>query len=214
MKEYTLTEVKPRIFFLNFKDSYNMSMHFVRYQEYYESPSPKFQGKSFTLLDFMEWYSKKYGDGAFTYPRDWGGFNIPGSIIGDVWNLHIEDINKYDIEMCNVWKKCNQKYLDDKFYIIGACGTSGAMKHEIAHGFFYTQPEYRKEMTKLVKELKPTLKKKMYKVFKNIGYAKKVYIDECQAYMATGFSNSFGIKLKNEHEPFISLYEKFYKGIK
>jgi hypothetical protein len=55
-------------------------MTFLRYQEFYESPSKKFRGKSYKLLDFMKWYASE-NDGIFTYPRDWAGFNFPGSII-------------------------------------------------------------------------------------------------------------------------------------
>ena len=37
-KPYTVKEIKPRIFLLSFKDHYDLCMHFVRYQEFYESP--------------------------------------------------------------------------------------------------------------------------------------------------------------------------------
>lgn len=208
MKGYTFSEVKPRIFFLNFKDSYNMAMHFLRYQECYESPSPKFRGKVFTIFDYMEWYSKKYGRGAFTYTRDWGGFNIPADVpLGLLGS--IPDVNKYDKEMADVCTKCVYKYPDKKFYLIGAVGKDGAMKHEIAHGFFYTQPEYKKEMTKLVKGLNPTARKKIYNYLRDIGYTPKVYIDECQAYLSTG--HRFKVKLKGADKPFIQLFDKYYK---
>lgn len=211
MKKYKLTEVKPRIFFLDFKDSYDLAMHFIRYQEFYESPSNQFRGKKFKLLDFMDWYSKEYGSGVFTYPRDWAGFNIPDHIILDVNLQGIDDKNSYDEEMLSVHKKCAAKYPNESFYIIGAVGRKFAMRHEIAHGFFYTQPEYKNKMTKLVKDLKPAFRKSVFKTLKEIGYTPKVFIDECQAYLATGFTDNFGVKLKNEHKPFIELYEEFYK---
>lgn len=72
-KLYTLSEIRPRVFFLNFKDSYNLCMHFLRYTESYESPYLKFRGKSFTIFGYMEWYAKKYGKGSFTYTNDWEG---------------------------------------------------------------------------------------------------------------------------------------------
>lgn len=210
MKKYQLIEVKPRIFFLDFKKSYDLCMHFVRYQEFYESPSPQFRGKAFQLLDFMDWYADKYGKGVFTYPVDWAGFNIPDRIVLDVWAAGIMDRNIYDYEMLQVHKKCAAKYPNEPFYIIGAVGQDFAMRHEIAHGFFYTQPEYRKKMTKLVKDLKPSFRKKIFKVLKEIGYTPGVFIDECQAYMSTGFTDKFGVKLKNEHKPFIKLYNEYY----
>lgn len=207
---YKLIEVKPRIFFLDFKNQYDCNMTFLRYQEYYESPNPKFRGKPFDLLAFMEWYSQKYGKGAFTYGVDWAGFNIPGQVIRDIWDNGILDRNIYDYEMKFVYDRCRQQYPDGKFYVIGAVGQEFAMRHEIAHGFFYTQPKYKKEMTKLVKALKPKFRSAIYKELKRIGYASKVYVDECQAYLATGFTENFAITLKGENTPFVKLYNEYY----
>jgi hypothetical protein len=47
----------------------------------------------------MEWYSKKQGDGAFTYPTDWAGFNIPSAVVTGVHALGISDYNRYDERM-------------------------------------------------------------------------------------------------------------------
>lgn len=215
MKDFVLKEVKPKIFLLDFKDPYRLSMQFLRYQEYYESASPKFRNHAFTILDFIEWYSKEYGKtrgqaGAFTYPIDWAGFNIPDSIILEVHALGIPDPNKYDQAMLDVHKKCAAKYPNENFYIIGSVGEGFTMKHEIAHGFFYTHPDYKKEMTKLVSELKPSFRKSIYSVLKKIGYASKVYVDECQAYLSTGLPDGFGVTLKKEHKPFTEIYNHYY----
>jgi len=190
-------------------------MHFLRYQEYYESPSPKFRNHTFTIVDYMEWYSKTFGKGSFTYPVDWGGFNVPSYVLRNVLlavsNGEITDPNKYDTEMQKVWLTCCNKYQDENFYIIGSVGTEGStMRHEIAHGFFYIIPEYKKEMTKLVKELNPFFRKDFYENLKVGGYTKQVYVDELQAYMATGTANFINVKLNGSDKPFIQLYEEFY----
>jgi hypothetical protein len=112
--------------------------------------------------------------------------------------------------MRGVYRKCLEQYPDGKFYIIGAVGQAFAMRHEIAHGFFYTQPEYKKKMTALVKALKPTLRKKIYRELERIGYTPKVYIDECQAYLSTGFTDAFAITLKKEDQPFVKVYNEYY----
>lgn len=210
MKDFSLKEVKPKIFHLNFKDQYKMAMHFLRYQENYESPSPRFRDHAFSLLDFMEWYSKSYGNGAFTYTIDWAGFNIPDYVILDVHALGIPDPNKYDQIMLDVHRKCAKKYPNERFYIIGSVGKKWAMKHEIAHGFFYTQPDYREEMIKLVSELKPSFRKSMYDSLKRIGYAPRVYVDECQAYLSTGVPKGFNLTVKKENKPFVEVYKHYY----
>ena len=212
--KYKIVEVKPRIFFLDFKRQYDMCMMFLRYQEYYESSSSKFRDKSFTIIDFMEWYSYKYANGIFSYTKDWSGFNISANIISNVLTKHgpIKDYNKYDVEMGKVYAKCIKKYPDEKFYIIGAVGVEGAMKHEIAHGTFFINPEYKKKMTKLVENLKPAFRNRMFEDFKKIGYAKKVYIDECQAYLATGLTYAFKGEFKRERKAFIEVYEEYYNN--
>jgi len=227
MKEaFEIIQVKPFIFLFRFKDYYDMAMHFLRYQEYYESVSSKFRGKQFEIFDFMRWYSKKYGKDAFTYPKDWGGYNIPSSVILEVNELAIKDYNKYDKAMFAGWAACKQMIVDTsppdtwngkhpKFYIIGAVGNGSTLKHEVAHGFFYTLPNYKKEATALVKALPLDVRKSINKTLSKMGYTPKVWVDETQAYMATGLfvenNPKFDEKLKNKRGPFIKLFKKYYK---
>ena len=211
-RDFEIKEVKPGIFLFQFKHHYDMCMHFMRYQEFYESASPKFRGKEFDIFTFMRWYSLKYGKGSFTYPNDWNGFNIPGNIIFDMWNQHlIPDKNIYDYEMFMAWKECSAKAEGKKFYIIGVVKGNSALKHEIAHGMFYLDPEYKKETTKLVKALSPEIRKNINDTLKKLGYTPKVYVDETQAYMATGLTESFGKPdyLKDEQKAFKACFSKF-----
>ena len=187
---FKVKEVRPGIFHFDFKNNYDLCMHFLRYQEYYESPSPKFRGKKFEIFDFMRWYSLKTGRGIFTYPDDWNGFNLPGNIIKDVWDLSISDKNIYDYEMLQAWSKCNAQANGKPFYIIGTVGKD-ALDHEIAHGLFYLNSEYQKQMKALVKGLSPEIRKEMNTNLKNLGYTPKVYVDETQAYMSAGLPDSF-----------------------
>src|SRR5271166_2778291 len=209
---FKIKEVKPKIFLFEFKNNYDMCMHFLRYQEFYESAYAKFRGKKFGIFDFMRWYAIKYGKGVFSYPDDWDGFNIPGDIIKQVWDLHIDDKNIYDYEMLMAWNKCNRDSNGQKFYIIGVVKKNGALEHEIAHGMFYLHLDYQKEMTKLVKELDPAIRKDMYATLKKLGYTTKVFVDEAQAYMATGLSGSFldQDKWSKERQKFEEVFKKYY----
>jgi hypothetical protein len=220
---FKIKEVLPRIFLFEFKSNYDMCMHFLRYQEYYECSSPRFRGKAFEIFDFMKWYSFKYGGGVFTYADDWDGFNLPSPIIIDLWEKQlIPDKNIYDYEMFNAWKQCNIKTNDYstqeefKFYIIGAVKNNGALTHEVSHGLFYLYPEYKKEMTKLVRALDPEIKKEVYALLKKLGYTPKVYVDELAAYFATGLLDSFPDRTKwaAERKPFAKFYRKFVKNLK
>lgn len=210
--DFKIKEVRPKVFLFEFKDTYDMCMHFLRYQEYYESASSKYRGHKFTIFDFMRWYSKTYGHGAFTYCTDWDGFNIPGSVIREIATRGILDYNKYDRAMwegyCHGVNKAG-----NKIYIIGAVKGSNALKHEVAHAFFYLHPKYKKEMTKLVKALPATIADKMKHHLKRVGYTPKVYVDEMQAYLSTGLTELFGhdtTKWKTEREPFEKAFNEFY----
>jgi hypothetical protein len=164
----------------------------------------------------MKWYSVKYGKGIFTYPEDWDGFNFPDYVIKDVVSKIIPDHNEYDEKMFEVYEACRNKS-GGKFYIIGIVKKSDALKHEIAHAFFYLYPEFKKEMTKLVKDLDPKIKKHVNMILKRAGYTYKVYVDETQAYMATGLADSFVYPKDmwvEARKPFEKLFNKFYKKIK
>lgn len=210
-KAFKIKEVKPRIFLFEFRNHYDMCMHFLRYQEFYESASPKYRGKSFDIFDFMKWYSLKYGKGAFTYPIDWNGFNIPGNIIKKVWDLHIDSKTIYDYEMLMAWRECNEKANGEPFYIIGVVRGSKALKHEIAHGMFFLNSEYKKEMTKLVKSLPSDIRKVINVGLKKLGYTPKVYTDETQAYMSTGLTGAFGDvdQWREERKAFTACFKKY-----
>lgn len=219
---FKIKEVKPRIFLFEFSNHYDMCMHFLRYQEFYESASPKYRGKSFEIFDFMKWYSLKYGKGSFTYPSDWNGFNIPSSVIFNLWNQHfISDKNIYDYEMMQGWKECNWKLTQitdspvNDFYIIGVVRGNHALNHEIAHGFYYLHPEYKKEMNALVKALPDPIRKTINTGLKKLGYTPKVYVDETQAYMATGLTEAFGKveQWSEERKAFQDVFKKFMRKL-
>lgn len=207
--KYTIKEIKPNIFLILFSNHYDMCMQFLRYQEYYESPNPKFRNHQFTIIDYMRWYSKKYGDGSFTYPNDWSGFNFPSYIIPDLHNKMIHDRNIYDYEMLNIYKHC--KKVSNDFYIIGATKTDKTtINHEIAHGFFYTDSKYRKTMKKLVAALPTEVRTTMNVRLKSSGYTKKVFIDEIQAYFAT--NDSFNDpSLEAHRSPFVAVFKQYNK---
>src|SRR3989344_5759404 len=100
--KYSLKNIAQGIYLLNFQSPYDLAMSFCRYQEFYESTNPVFKGKSFSLIDFMEWYSNKNNNRkrsdlkCFTYPDDWAGFNLPSYVFDNIIELGIPDMNKYD----------------------------------------------------------------------------------------------------------------------
>jgi hypothetical protein len=113
--------------------------------------------------------------------------------------------------MEDIFKKCS-KITGGKFYLIGALkGHTDVIKHEIAHGMFYLNPEYKDKMSKLVAELSSKSRNHIFKRLKEMGYTKEVFIDETQAYLSTSGGSSFG-QDKNISTPFIYIFKKYYKN--
>jgi hypothetical protein len=187
--KYQIKEVKPDIYAVLVKDKYDRAMLFCRAQEYYESPSSKFRGKEFSIWDYMKWYHEKYGHG-FSYGADWSGFNIPLKVISECYNKLNKFETPYDGIMCDIKQKIY--VTSSNGYVIG-CGSTNCdtFKHEVCHGLYYTNKDYKKQMDALTKGLP----KKYYDKFKEnileMGYASKVVDDEIQAYLQYGYDADY-----------------------
>jgi hypothetical protein len=168
--KYQIKEVKPNIYAVIIKDKYDRAMTFCRAQEYYECPSPKFRGKEFSIWDYMKWYHKRYARG-FSYGNDWSGFNIPfKTVLNQCYNKLNKTETPYDKIMYQILSELN--VLSISGYVIG-CGSTNCdtFKHEVCHGLYYTDKDYKKQMDALTKGLP----KKYYDKFKEnileMGYA-------------------------------------------
>lgn len=213
--KFKLTEIKPQCFLVTSKDQYDLNMLFVRYQEFYESHNPKFRGKNFKLLDFMEWYAKSNKrtgcKNLFSYPQDWAGFNIPSYVLEDI---KVSDWNKYDEMMSCIYNTCinhivKNHYESDDFYLIGALeGNELTVNHEVAHALFYLNSEYQSQMTKLVKSLSKDFRTNFYETLMDIGYTKGVLVDEAQAFLATGWRDIFPL-LQAREKPFVKIFNEY-----
>lgn len=215
--DFKVKKIADCIYMLDFESPYLLAMHFLRYQERYESPSPKFRNRSFTIVEFMEWYQSEFGKGSFTYPQDWVGFNVPSHIFDAQFKEGIPDPNRYDEAMQRVTDQM-RKESGDRYYVIGATGTKGwTFKHEVAHGAFYTMPEYKKEATALVKDLPDGLRHGLETYLLETGYTKSVLIDEDQAYMSTGLPTALRERtsraLEKRRGPFKALFNRMFKLI-
>jgi len=216
-----LRKLADNIYCLEFKNAYDLSMTFLRYQEYHESP--KFRGKFFTLSDFMEWYSKKYGNGTFTYTTDYVGFNLPSEdiirVLKEIRTSEYDMWTPYDQVMYDTVCKIidQQPYRNPRFYLIGITNppvSKVILPHEFAHSLYTINIEYRKQMDILLKQLPKKIWEKTVKYLKNNGYASNVYKDEAQAYLATGLYIFKNVKnIQKRLSPFKKVFKYFSKGI-
>lgn len=190
---FAFKKLRDRLYELRFDDQHEMCMTFLRYQEFYESP--RFVGRSFTLAEFMSWYVKEQSkDGTFSYPKDWGGFNMPVNIIKQVNDLGIADPNHYDALMSAVYKMITAQC--DNAYIIGVTYDAGIDKHELTHAMYHIDDKYHK-LSNQIMTTNLGLIEELQVPLLNGGYASSTVIDEIQAYITTG-----------DHRYFFKKFEK------
>lgn len=176
-----LKQIAKQIYAIESDTSYDVAKMFLRFQENYESP--KFRNKTFTLKEFKEFYKKYTNRKTFTYYSDWSGFNIPGYIVRRFENGSFGSLSRDEKWLINSLKKANVK---GKFYLLGyAKKSADVKKHEIAHGLFYTNREYKKEVIQALLGLPNETKNLMVGYLLKIGYHGAVVIDELHAWALT-----------------------------
>jgi hypothetical protein len=211
-------EVKPFIYCVEVDDDYDRAMLFCRYQEFYESPYKKFRGKSFTWMEYMRFYKTAWKKRTFTYPDDWSGYNIPSYVVEMANNIFYKE-TEYDQIMNDIYFYCSinsqnkNNNIRCNWYLIGASSKDkGTTNHEIAHGLYYTNKEYKKAVTAIIKKIKPTHYEKLRKKLVKMGYVndKKIIDDEIQAFMSTGLYNGLNTKeLKVYQKEFVANFKKY-----
>ena len=214
ISNYTLEKLADNIFQLNIDKQEELCLTFLRFQEYYESP--KFKNKIFTLEEFVEWYTKEHSEDGenFDYHKEWNGFNIPSKVL----KPFIE--GKF---ILNEREKSFLKLFNDQkgdFYIIGTHSEKeesyydGLLKHELGHGLYYTNEEYKKEVNNI---LEKTDLKELSKVFKKMGYHKSVHLDESHAYLLADYDylrDDEGVNIEKYRKEIEKLNTLFFNTLK
>lgn len=195
---FSLSKVRDRVYALKFDSPYELCMAFLRYEEFYENLNPRFRGQSFTLAEFMSWYSVAFGKGSFTFTNDWGGFNLPVNIIKQVHDLGIKDPNHYDALMLGIYGFISVEAEDA--YMIGISKDEGFRDHELTHAMWHVDVEYKKKILEVLKEAEqkdPTFVKQLFHALRKEGYVDAVINDEISAYVSTG-ENGYFSKVSNK----------------
>jgi hypothetical protein len=166
----------------------------------------------------MRTYTKERNAESFTYPYDWSGYNIPSNCLDKSIDVFYKE-SEYDKIMNDIYFHCSadsqnrNKGTSHKWYLIGAdFAESQTMKHEIAHGLYFTNKKYKKSMDSVISEMKKSDFNFMKKSLIKMGYAddNKIISDEIQAFMSTGLYKTFdteGIRLYQDR--FMNVYNKF-----
>jgi hypothetical protein len=219
LDQIKLFEVYPKIFAVVIKDDKLRSRVFLRYQEFYESDSDSFRGKSFKWNDYIKFYKDKTKRDYFSYHEDFAGYNVPCDTI-EACKAKIPDLNIYDMIMFSVTDTIKKLVGDSPYYLIGIDQDNGddpsLIFHEVAHGLWFSDPDYKNKMTEQINSMDPKVKDKMIDKIKAYGYGDNVYMDELQAYMATGLGSEMRLikNIKPEMVPFNNIFMKYASSIK
>jgi hypothetical protein len=194
---------------------YELTMSFVRLQEFYESP--RFKGAYFTLEEYMDYWAENFGHGSFDYPVRWSGFNIPGKVLSNWIEIFEEGVlREKEILLINRLRKVfkrDKKSLDE-VYIIGAYkgkGCRSVINHEMAHAFYNLNAKYRRDMNKLIESCDSSHVINAKSKLIDMGYCEDVILDEMQAYWSTAGIGHFYYPL-DQKDAFRDCYRKYVYG--
>ncbi|MGV8169138.1 MAG: ABC transporter ATP-binding protein [Candidatus Nanoarchaeia archaeon] len=206
-----LKEIMPGIYHVQFKTQYEQNSTLLRFQEHYESP--RFKGKIFTLKEFREWYIKNTVLGkrhGFNYYSYWLGFNFPSTNLKPFLEGKFDPLSKKEKQFLETINKINKK----RFYIMTTF--SGAKvridHHEIAHGLFYINKEYKKQVLLVLKKLSSKERQTLEKYLaKEMGYHEEVIEDEMQAYLLCELNGLKKLKMTHNLKKISTEIKRIYK---
>lgn len=197
------------IYAVRVKDAKIRCYLFLRYQEFYEGASETIRGNKFTIDQYINWYQDNFKNkDMFTYAYDWCGFNIPSISIEECLD-RINDPNEYDRIMEQIFSTIKMDTNDNDFYLLGVDSLdSSLLDHEMAHGMYFTDKDYKNQMDNLTKSLPEETKNELGQIITNMGYNSVVLHDEIQAYMSTGLTELMS-KLPNMSD-YLSKYKEIF----
>ena len=212
IKQIGLYKMTDGIYAVRINDMKIRAFLFLRCQEYYEGTDEDIRSKRFNIDQYIKWYMKytKHAD-LFTYQYDWSGFNIPSPVIEECMS-DVKDPNEYDRIMNSIIKTIRKDKPDGNFYLLGVNKVSGGLlEHEMAHGMYFTDPDYKQEMDTITKSLPKETKDAVAQKILDYGYPELVVMDEIQAYMSTGLSKTMNDipNVEDFREDYISVFHAF-----
>lgn len=195
--------IKPLpLLHVSFHNQIDMTLSFLRVQEYYESP--KFRNRVFELEQYIEWYSNRNSKPrAFDYITQVGGTNVPGNVFRR-WQQKTSEQSKFSPKELCLINEVNNYFGENSehFYLIGTseCMSSDTsyLAHELRHAMFHLIPEYRSDILGELKNFRLRgLRKKLLGNKNDAGYHPSVIDDEIHAYLLTGLSPYYDCKISD-----------------
>ena len=183
----SVTEVLPSVYSVHTDSRLVLGSTFLRFQEYYESPDPKIRHCPFQYDEFKESFrnSRRDRGQGFNYYLIWPGFNIPSWVVHDLRSGKVGlPLRPQEEALLSALPS-----VDGDFYVIGTCEKDVlTLHHEMAHGLYTTNPDYRAAAAACVAQLPKPRYDASRRVLLGMGYVDDpvILVDEMQAYMVEG----------------------------
>lgn len=206
-----LIEILPNIYYIVFNNENSLGYSFCRLQEYYEGPVHK--NTIFTLKEYKKWYKSTKIHNKFTYCTDWVGFNIPDYIFQPFIDGKFDPLSKKE-----QWLIGQVRNIKKPFYVIGLNKKisywESCLYHEVAHGLFYTNSDYKIDMLKLVDNIPNDKFELLTQYISELGYHESVIKDEIQAYAIDKDINRVKLIIEdlNLLNEFLTTYKKYFSN--
>lgn len=167
-----VTEVTEGLFWLKFRTPKAAAKTFLRVQERFESPV--FRGKIFTVKQVQKYFRQTFKT---DYYDAYDGFNIPATALRPFIRGKFDPLNQAEKKLADLFRDRKGKY----YIVASAHGDNLTLKHELTHGLFYLNDEYRKAVKKILS--KTSVLKSILKCLEKDGYHPDICDDEANAYL-------------------------------
>lgn len=209
MDKILINSVIGSVYLVQFPDQKTLASTMLRFQEHYESPY--FRGTFFSREDFEKWYIEKKG--SFSYLEDWSGFNVPSTVFEPFWSGKFVPLSSEETDLLGAVEK-----LPKPFYLIATSENPvhSTLRHEIAHGLYATNPDYRAEVYTHLEGCQLSPIHRM--LADGAGYHPAVWLDECHAYLMANYDwmRKTNIleddNLEETHKGLKSVFEYYTQG--
>jgi len=175
----TASEIIPGLLHLSFDTHKELITTFMRVREFFESS--EFKNEAIDLRKFKAWYSKHLGHGDFTYAEDWAAFNLPVDVFSKFKKIQ-EHLLREEKSLLRFIKS-----IEDKSYLIATSKVVEKdyryLRHEIAHFLFASNPDYRREVKKVIRAID---RQPIFKWLKKENYHASRFWDEAHSYLLDG----------------------------
>jgi hypothetical protein len=173
------TKLHQKKILLEFPTRKELTLHFFRIAEFFESDDDAIRGKKFPIDHFLDTYSDEKGN--IDYFSFWEGFNIPMQSFFEFISVHGNDLTDREKEI----RDAVVGVIDDDGYIIGIEeGDEAVFRHEEAHELWWANEKYRREAEEIISQISPVVRKEIEKSLTKRHYGREVMLSEINAYLS------------------------------